>query len=221
MVELSPSILSCDFSKLQENLDQTKNTPLKMIHIDVMDGVFVPNISFGFKVIKDIRGKNDYFFDTHLMIVDPIRYVERFKEAGADRITIHYESCENPLDVIKKIKSLGIEAGIALRPKTELSKILPLLKEVDAVLVMSVEPGFGGQSFIESSLDRVRELRDYIDKNKLACKIEIDGGIKTTNVEKVIKAGCDEIVSGSDIFGKEDIKGQIEKYYEIFKKNPL
>lgn len=221
MVELSPSILSCDFSKLQENLDQTKNTPLKMIHIDVMDGVFVPNISFGFKVIKDIRDKNDYFFDTHLMIVDPIRYIERFKEAGADRITIHYESCDNPLDVINKIKSKGIEAGITLRPKTELTKILPLLKEVDAVLVMSVEPGFGGQSFIESSLDRVRELRDYIDKNNLACKIEIDGGIKTTNVDKVIKAGCDEIVSGSDIFAKEDIKGQIEKYYEIFEKNPL
>ena len=116
---------------------------------------------------------------------------------------------------------MGIEAGITLRPKTELSKILPILKEVDAVLVMSVEPGFGGQSFIDSSLDRVRNLRDYIDKNNLACKIEIDGGIKTTNVDKVIKAGCDEIVSGSDIFGKEDIKGQIEKYYEIFEKNPL
>ena len=221
MVELAPSILSCNFYDLKSDIEDTYGTDLKILHVDVMDGIFVPNISFGFKVIKDIRDKNDYFFDTHLMIVDPIRYIERFKEAGANRITIHYESCENPLEVIKKIKSLGIEAGITLRPKTELTKILPLLKEVDAVLVMSVEPGFGGQSFIESSLDRVIELRDYIDKNNLACKIEIDGGIKTTNVDKVIKAGCDEIVSGSDIFGKEDIKGQIEKYYEIFKKNPL
>lgn len=105
MVELAPSILSCDFSKLQENLEQTKDTPLKMLHIDVMDGLFVPNISFGFKIIEDIRDKNDYFFDTHLMIVDPIRYIERFAKAGADRLTIHYESCENPLEVIKKSRN--------------------------------------------------------------------------------------------------------------------
>ena len=221
MVELAPSILSCDFSKLQENLDETKGTPLKMLHIDVMDGIFVPNISFGFKVIKDIRDKNDYFFDTHLMIEDPIRYIDRFVEAGADRITIHYEASKDPLKVIKEIKKAGVEAGITLKPKTPSEKILPLLDEVDAVLVMSVEPGFGGQSFIEESLDKVRTFRSYIDKNKLACKIEIDGGIKTTNVKKVIEAGCDEIVSGSDIFGKEDIKGQIEKYYEIFEENSL
>ncbi|WP_297791169.1 ribulose-phosphate 3-epimerase [uncultured Anaerococcus sp.] len=216
MVELAPSILSCDFSKLQENLEQTKDTPLKMLHIDVMDGLFVPNISFGFKIIEDIRDKNDYFFDTHLMIVDPIRYIERFAKAGADRLTIHYESCENPLEVIKKIKELGLEAGITLKPKTQVEQILPLLREVDAVLVMSVEPGFGGQSFIEESIDKVRAFRSYIDQNDLSCKVEIDGGIKTTNVIKVIEAGCDEIVSGSDIFSNKDIKGQIEKYYKIF-----
>ncbi|WP_311516738.1 ribulose-phosphate 3-epimerase [uncultured Anaerococcus sp.] len=216
MVELAPSILSCDFSKLQENLEQTKDTPLKMLHIDVMDGLFVPNISFGFKIIEDIRDKNDYFFDTHLMIVDPIRYIERFAKAGADRLTIHYESCENPLEVIKKIKELGLEAGITLKPKTQVDQILPLLREVDAVLVMSVEPGFGGQSFIEESIDKVRAFRSYIDQNDLSCKVEIDGGIKTTNVIKVIEAGCDEIVSGSDIFSNKDIKGQIEKYYKIF-----
>lgn len=216
MVELAPSILSCDFSKLQENLEETKDTPLKMLHIDVMDGLFVPNISFGFKIIEDIRDKNDYFFDTHLMIVDPIRYIERFAKAGADRLTIHYEACENPLEVIKKIKELGLEAGITLKPKTQVEQILPLLREVDAVLVMSVEPGFGGQSFIEESIDKVRAFRSYIDKNDLSCKVEIDGGIKTTNVIKVIEAGCDEIVSGSDIFSDKDIKGQIEKYYKIF-----
>lgn len=216
MVELAPSILSCDFSKLQENLEETKDTPLKMLHIDVMDGLFVPNISFGFKIIEDIRDKNDYFFDTHLMIVDPIRYIERFAKAGADRLTIHYEACENPLEVIKKIKELGLEAGITLKPKTQVEQILPLLREVDAVLVMSVEPGFGGQSFIEESIDKVRAFRSYIDQNDLSCKVEIDGGIKTTNVIKVIEAGCDEIVSGSDIFSNKDIKGQIEKYYKIF-----
>lgn len=219
MVELAPSILSCDFSKLQEDLDATKDTGLKMIHIDVMDGLFVPNISFAFKIIKDIRYKNDYFFDTHLMIVDPIRYIDRFVEVGCDRLTIHYEASDSPLEAIKKIKACGIEAGISLKPKTACEKILPLLAYVDAVLVMSVEPGFGGQSFMEESLDKVKFLRKYIDENKLSCKIEIDGGIKTENVRRVIAAGCDEIVSGSDIFAKEDIRGQIEKYYQIFNED--
>lgn len=221
MVELAPSILSCDFSRLQENLDDTKNTRLKMLHIDVMDGIFVPNISFGFKVIEDIRKRNDYFFDTHLMIERPERYIERFVKAGSDRITFHIEATDNPSELIRLIKSFGIEAGITLKPATDPREILPLLKDLDSVLVMSVEPGFGGQSFMEDSLNKVKIFREYIDKNKLHAKIEIDGGIKTTNVSRVIEAGCDEIVSGSDVFGKDDIKGQIEKYYEIFEKNPL
>lgn len=221
MVELAPSILSCDFSKLQADLDATKNTEVKMIHIDIMDGVFVPNISFGFKVIEDIRDKNDYFFDTHLMIVDPIRYIDRFVKAGSDRLTIHYEATDKPLEVIKKIKASGIEAGISLKPNTPPEEILPLLSYVDAILIMSVEPGFGGQSFIEQSLDKVRFFRKYIDDNNLKIKIEIDGGIKTSNVSRVIEAGIDEIVSGSDIFAKEDIRGQIEKYYQIFNENSL
>ena len=218
MVELSPSILSCDFSKLQDNLDQTKNTSIRMIHIDVMDGLFVPNISFGFKIIEDIRNKNDYFFDTHLMIEDPKRYIERFAKAGCDRVTIHYEACDDPEKVIDLIKSFDIEAGISLKPKTDPKLILPLLSKVDCLLIMSVEPGFGGQSFMEDSLEKVRFFRKYIDDNNLKVKLEIDGGIKTTNVNKVIEAGCDEIVSGSDIFEKEDIKRQIEVYYDIFKK---
>ena len=221
MVELAPSILSCDFSRLQENLDDTKDTRLKMLHIDVMDGIFVPNISFGFKVIEDIRKRNDYFFDTHLMIERPERYIERFVKAGSDRITFHIEATDNPSELIRLIKSFGIEAGTTLKPATDPREILPLLKDLDCVLVMSVEPGFGGQSFMEDSLDKVKIFREYIDKNKLHAKIEIDGGIKTTNVSRVIEAGCDEIVSGSDIFGKDDIKAQIDKYYEIFEKNPL
>lgn len=216
MVELSPSILSCNFSRLQEDLDQTKNTRVKMIHIDVMDGLFVPNISFGFKIISDIRGGNELFFDTHLMIERPERYIEEFKKAGSDRITFHYEATDDAKKVINLIRQNNMEVGLTLKPKTDPSLLLPYLKDIDLILVMSVEPGFGGQSFMEDSIERIRFFRKYIDNNNLATKIQVDGGIKTNNVKKVIDAGCDEIVSGSDIFAKDDIRGQIEKYYEIF-----
>ncbi|WP_394022839.1 ribulose-phosphate 3-epimerase [Anaerococcus martiniensis] len=220
MVELSPSILSCNFSNLQKDLDKTTGTDLKMIHIDVMDGIFVPNISFGFKVIKDIRDKNDYFFDTHAMIVEPIKYIEEFKNSGVDRLTIHYEACENLDQTIDKIKDNDIEVGLTFKPATDIDLIIPYLKKIDLVLVMSVEPGFGGQTFMEDSIEKIKILRAYIDENNLDVKIQVDGGIKTTNVEKVIDAGVDEIVSGSDVFGK-DIKEQINKYYEIFKQKSL
>ena len=220
MVELSPSILSCNFSNLQKDLDQTTGTDLKMIHIDVMDGIFVPNISFGFKVIKDIRDKNDYFFDTHAMIVEPIKYIEEFKNSGVDRLTIHYEACENLDQTIDKIKDNDMEVGLTFKPATDIDLIIPYLKKIDLVLVMSVEPGFGGQTFMEDSIEKIKILRAYIDENNLDVKIQVDGGIKTTNVEKVIDSGADEIVSGSDVFGK-DIKEQINKYYEIFKQKSL
>jgi len=220
MVELSPSILSCNFSNLQKDLDQTTGTDLKMIHIDVMDGIFVPNISFGFKVIKDIRDKNDYFFDTHAMIVEPIKYIEEFKNSGVDRLTIHYEACENLDQTIDKIKDNDMEVGLTFKPATDIDLIIPYLEKIDLVLVMSVEPGFGGQTFMEDSVEKIKTLRAYIDENNLDVKIQVDGGIKTTNVEKVIDAGADEIVSGSDVFGK-DIKEQINKYYEIFKQKSL
>jgi len=220
MVELAPSILSCDFSNLQSDLDQTKGADLKMIHIDVMDGIFVPNISFGFKVISDIRDKNDYFFDTHAMIKEPIKYIEEFKKAGVDRLTIHYEACENLDQTIEKIKENDIQAGLTFKPATDLDLIIPYLDKIDLVLVMSVEPGFGGQTFMESSIEKIKILRDYIDNNNLDVLIQVDGGIKTSNVDKVIDAGADIIVSGSDVFGK-DIKNQINKYYEIFKQKSL
>lgn len=220
MVELSPSILSCNFSNLQKDLDKTTGTDLKMIHIDVMDGIFVPNISFGFKVIKDIRDKNDYFFDTHAMIVEPIKYIEEFKNSGVDRLTIHYEACENLDQTIDKIKDNDMEVGLTFKPATDINLIIPYLEKIDLVLVMSVEPGFGGQTFMEDSIEKIKMLRAYIDENNLDVKIQVDGGIKTTNVEKVIDAGADEIVSGSDVFGK-DIKEQINKYYEIFKQKSL
>lgn len=220
MVELAPSILSCDFSNLQGDLEQTKDTDLKMIHIDVMDGIFVPNISFGFKVISDIRDKNDYFFDTHAMIKEPIKYIDEFKKAGVDRLTIHYEACENLDETIEEIKNAGMEVGLTFKPATDISLIIHYLDKVDLILVMSVEPGFGGQTFMEDSIDKIKFFRNYIDKNNLDVKLQVDGGIKTTNVEKVIDAGADIIVSGSDVFGK-DIKNQIDKYYEIFKQKSL
>ncbi len=216
MVELSPSILSCNFSRLQEDLDQTKNTRIKMLHIDVMDGLFVPNISFGFKIISDIRDDNDLFFDTHLMIERPERYIEDFKKAGSDRITFHYEATDDVKKVIDLIRQNNMEVGLTLKPKTDPNLLLPYLKDIDLILVMSVEPGFGGQTFMEDSIERIRFFRKYIDDSNLVTKIQVDGGIKTTNVKKVIYAGCDEIVSGSDIFAKDDIRGQIKKYYEIF-----
>ena len=220
MVELAPSILSCDFSNLQGDLEQTKDTDLKMIHIDVMDGIFVPNISFGFKVISDIRDKNDYFFDTHAMIKEPIKYIEEFKKAGVDRLTIHYEACENLDETIEEIKNFGMEVGLTFKPATDISLIIPYLDKIDLILVMSVEPGFGGQTFMEDSIEKVKFFRNYIDKNNLDVKLQVDGGIKTSNVDKVIDAGADIIVSGSDVFGK-DIKNQIDKYYEIFKQKSL
>lgn len=220
MVELAPSILSCNFANLQDDIDKTKGTDLKNLHIDVMDGLFVPNISFGFKIISDIREKNDYFFDTHAMIEEPIRYIDEFKKAGVDRLTIHCEACKDLDKTIDEIKAKGMEVGLSFKPATDINLIIPYLEKIDLVLVMSVEPGFGGQSFMEDSLDKIKILRDYIDENKLDCIIEVDGGIKTTNVDRVIDKGADLIVAGSDVFGK-DIKSQINKYYEIFKEKSL
>ncbi len=220
MVELAPSILSCNFANLQDDIEKTKGTELKNLHIDVMDGLFVPNISFGFKVISDIREKNDYFFDTHAMIEEPIRYIDEFKKAGVDRLTVHYEACKDLDKTIEEIKAKEMQVGLSFKPATDINLIIPYLNKIDLVLVMSVEPGFGGQSFMEDSLDKIKRLRDYIDENNLDCIVEVDGGIKTTNVGKVIDNGADLIVAGSDVFGK-DIKSQINKYYEIFKEKSL
>lgn len=217
MVKLSPSILSADFSNLQADLDKTKGTGLSMIHIDVMDGVFVPNISFGFKVIADIRDKNDYFFDTHLMIEEPARYIDDFKKAGVDRLTVHYEACKDLKKTLLAIKEAGIEVGLTAKPSTDPRELLDFFKYIDLVLVMSVNPGFGGQSFMEDTKETMKLYKDYIDENNLDIKLQVDGGIKTSNVNKVLDLGVDEIVVGSDIFGK-DIKKQIKAYHDIFSK---
>lgn len=217
MVKLSPSILSANFANLQKDLDQTKKTGLDMIHIDVMDGIFVPNISFAFKVITDIRDKNDYFFDTHLMIEEPIRYIEEFKKAGCDRITVHYEACKDLKKTLEAIKKAGMEVGLTAKPETNPKLLLEYFDLIDLILVMSVKPGFGGQTFMEETKDTMSLYRKYIDDNNLDIKIQVDGGIKTGNVREVLNLGVDEIVSGSDIFGK-DIKSQINAYHEIFEE---
>ena len=217
MVRLAPSILSANFANLQEDLDKTKDTGLSMIHIDVMDGIFVPNISFGFKIISDIRDKNDLFFDTHLMIEEPIRYINEFKKAGADRITVHYEACKDLRATLSAIKEAGMEVGLTAKPETDPKELLEYFDLIDLILVMSVRPGFGGQKFMDETKETMALYRDYIDKNNLDIKIQVDGGIKTTNVREVLDLGVDEIVAGSDVFAK-DIKAQIEAYHEIFKE---
>lgn len=217
MVEISPSLLSANFANLQKDLDELKKSKIKYIHLDIMDGKFVPNISFGFPIIKKIRKDNDFIFDTHLMIDDPIRYIDDFKKSGSDIITIHYEACSNLDETIEKIKSSGIKVGLSFKPKTDINKIIPYLKKIDLCLVMSVEPGFGGQSFMEDSIGKIKTIRKYIDENNLSCLVEVDGGIKDYNLKKVIDAGADLVVSGSDIFSNKEnsICEQIEKYKKI------
>ena len=217
MVELSPSVLSANFANLQNDLDQLKKTKVKYLHLDIMDGKFVPNISFGFPIIKAIRKDNDFIFDTHLMIEEPIRYIDQFENSGADLITVHYEACSNLDETIEKIKSCGLKVGLSFKPKTDINNIIPYLEKIDLCLVMSVEPGFGGQSFMEDSIGKIQKLRSYIDENNLSCLIEVDGGIKDYNLKKVIDAGIDIVVSGSDIFSHKEnsIVEQVNKYYDI------
>lgn len=217
MVEISPSLLSANFANLQKDLDELKKSKIKYIHLDIMDGKFVPNISFGFPIIKKIRKDNDFIFDTHLMIDDPIRYIDDFKKSGSDIITIHYEACSNLDETIEKIKSSGLKVGLSFKPKTDINKIIPYLKKIDLCLVMSVEPGFGGQSFMEDSIGKIKTIRKYIDENNLSCLVVVDGGIKDYNLKKVIDAGADLVVSGSDIFSNKEnsICEQIEKYKKI------
>lgn len=216
MVKLSPSILSCNFKNLGADLDKAKKAGVDRIHIDVMDGIFVPNISFGFKIISDIRDDYDFFFDTHLMVGEPKRYIEDFKKSGVDRLTVHYEACKDLKDTLLEIKKHGIEVGLTSKPSTDPKDLLEYFDYIDLVLVMGVNPGFGGQKFMPECLDTIKLFRDYIDTNKLDIKIQVDGGVKTENVNQVLDAGVDEVVAGSDVFAK-DIEKQIETYHKIFR----
>ncbi|MCK8058059.1 MULTISPECIES: ribulose-phosphate 3-epimerase [unclassified Fusibacter] len=215
MVALAPSILSADFSRLNEHVKQAEAGGIEWLHIDVMDGHFVPNISFGPVVIGALRPHSDLIFDVHLMIKQPELYIEEFKKAGADWITVHYEACPHLHRVIQQIKQAGLKAGVSLNPATPVNVLDSILDDLDMVLIMSVNPGFGGQSFIPSSLDKVKKLKEMITERNLDTIIEIDGGVNLDNARMLVDAGVNVLVAGSAVFGAKDVKARVEVFHEL------
>jgi len=210
MVKIAPSILSADFSKLGEDIERIDKGGADFIHIDVMDGSFVPNISLGLPVIKSIRNRTDKIFDVHLMINNPSNYIDDFIIAGADIITVHYEADKHIDRTINYIKSKGIKAAVSLNPGTPTSVLKDLIPSLDMVLLMTVNPGFGGQKFIPYCLDKIKEIKDMSNKVNPALLIEVDGGIDKTNVKEVINAGANVIVAGSAVFNGGEISDNIK-----------
>ena len=212
---LSPSILSADFKKLGEELETIDKAGAEYVHVDVMDGLFVKSISFGMPVIKSARSATDKVFDVHLMIDEPIRYIEEFVKCGADIITVHVEACQDVAATLKKIKEYNVKPAITLNPETPVKAIEPYLSMVDMVLVMSVHPGFGGQKFIPESIQKVKEVKKLlIDKGIDKVDIEIDGGINAENLASVLEAGVNVVVAGSAVF-KNDASENVKKFKEI------
>lgn len=218
MIRLAPSILAADFANLGQAVKTVTQGGCQVIHVDVMDGSFVPNISIGPGVIKDIRPYSDSFFDVHLMIDEPIRYIDKFVDAGADGITVHYEACKSLDDTLSKIESRGVKVGISIKPDTSPEVLLPYFDRLDLVLIMSVNPGFGGQSFMPGALDDIAYIKRLSKKHKKDIQIEVDGGIYHDNVEDVLKAGANLIVAGTAVFKNKPILENIEAFNQIFDK---
>ena len=213
---LSPSILSADFTVLGDELKAIDEAGSEYIHIDVMDGIFVPSISYGMPVIKSIRKATKKVFDVHLMITEPERYINEFVESGADIITFHVEATKDPGKVIDMIHEKGLKAGISVKPKTPLEAIEPYLEKIDMLLIMSVEPGFGGQAYIEGSTEKIRAAREMVKAHGLNTDIQVDGGINLQNLPEVLEAGANIIVAGSSVF-KGDVAGNVKAFLDIMK----
>lgn len=212
MIKLAPSILSANFGRLEEEIVKISEGGSDYIHIDVMDGAFVPNITIGPIVIKAIRKCTDKVFDVHLMIEDPIRYIDDFIDSGADILTVHYEGANHLHRLVSSIKEKGVKVGVAINPGTPCFAVEPILPMIDLVLIMTVNPGFGGQSFIEASIDKIKEMKLLIEKTKSNCIIQVDGGITLENVEQVVKAGAQVIVAGSAIFCAANVVEAIQAF---------
>ncbi len=215
MAKIAPSVLSADFSKLGEEIKKIEEGGADYVHLDVMDGHYVPNITFGPPIIRDIRKITKLPFDVHLMIDKPEKFIREFAEAGSDIITVHAEATTHLHRTIQEIKSLGKKAGVSLNPATPLDVLDYIIEDLDLILIMSVNPGFGGQSFIPAIMDKLRETREIIDKKNPDIILQVDGGIKLDNAKEVLDAGADLLVVGSDIFGHEDIVSRTKKFKEI------